>query len=369
MDPNIKYLLDSIATKLRGTPDWNSPIRWRDEAAHAGFSGLDLPEEYGGKNLKLTDMAEIFAACGQIDLDLRDVPGGGHGRILTLAKQRSRLQNILIRNLVINQEFFAIAITEESAGSDIRAMQTRAVKVDGGYRLSGSKKYVARLEQASQVVVFAKLAPYDHNSLTAFVVPIHVTGLSVSRLSTQGLHGVSLGGLEIQNVFVPDEGLIGHEGEGYDLFLRHFTYWRTAMAAAAVGCARGSLYQVIDRLRNRQAFGGSLGRYTHLQQELAKHVAQVHMSWLLIRSTMERLEQGSASVVDGAMAKAEGVEAALAAVDWSMRVFGARGYTDQLDIEKRMRDLLGLRIADGTTDVLRGQIARKLLNREVCDLW
>src|SRR6185295_6520356 len=111
-----------------------------------------------------------------------------------------------------------------------------------------------------------------------------------------------------EDVAVPRAARVGGEGEGFQLFVRHFTYWRTMMAAAAIGCGRGALDQAIAWLRQRHAFGGPIGRFTHLQQALAQHVARLHMAWLLVQASAARLDARQPAYADAAMAKAEAVE-------------------------------------------------------------
>lgn len=370
MDPLLAPLLtalDAAHTQLRDTPDWNNPLAWRRLACRAGLPGADLPERVGGRNLATRAMIELFARCGARGLDLRDVPGGGHSRILLYAKTR-HLDSFLC-DVASARAFCAIAITEPEAGSDMHGLQTVALPTAGGYLLRGEKMFVARLQQATHVVVFAHVRRATmERTLTAFLVPLAAAGLARVELEGLGLNGVSFGGLQLDDVFVPHGQRIGGEGQGFYLFARHFTYWRTAMAAAAIGCARGALDQAMSWLRTRQAFGGPIGRFTHLQQELALHLARLHMAWLLVVSVAERIDARQPAFADAAMAKAEAVEIALAATDWAMRVHGAKSHTTLMDLERRLRDLQSLRIADGTTDVLRGQVARAALGDELYEL-
>ena len=139
------------------------------------------------------------------------------------------------------------------------------------------------------------------------------------------------------------------------------------MAAAAIGSAQEAIDQTVLWLQRRMAFGGHVGRFTHLQQELARHTARLHMGWLLVSETARRLDERLPASADAAMAKAEATEVALAAADWAMRVHGARGHTADFDLQHRVRDLMALRIADGTTDVLRGQVARSVTGDDLYD--
>ncbi|MGZ5280592.1 MAG: acyl-CoA dehydrogenase family protein, partial [Pseudobdellovibrionaceae bacterium] len=161
---------------------------------------------------------------------------------------------------------------------------------------------------------------------------------------------------------------IGGHGEGGKVFREHFLYWRLMMAAAAVGTGKGAIEQAVERMRTRDAFGGPIGRFTHLQQELAEHTAKLHMLSLLIHQAAGLLDKQkyseAASLV--AMAKAEGVEWALKASDFAMQLFGAEGYTDLTDLGTRVADLQGLRIADGTTHVMRQEVVRQVYGQ---DFW
>lgn len=359
--------INLVKSELCGSQECNSPLEWRRRTASSGLPGLDLPHRVGGKQWSARQMAYIFALLGRIDLDLRDVPGGGHSRILLASKQRK--YDWILSNVSKAQEFFAVTITEPNAGSDINNIQTIATPVSEGYQITGRKLYVARILEASHLIVFAKVDRSElEKPITVFILSRDTPNIRFEELKGMGLNGTSFGGLHLDKVFVPNSMRVGGEGQGFSLFTEHFTYWRSAMAAAAIGCAQGALEKAIKHLQNREAFGGPIGRFTHLQQEFAEHLSKIHMVWLLILSVMERIDNRLPAYVDAAMAKAEAVETALRAVEWSMKVFGARGYIDQIDLEKRFRDLLGLRIADGTTDVLRGQVARAVLGDGLYDL-
>ncbi len=346
---------------LRGTPDWTNAQAWRRHTRASGLAGADLPTRVGGGGSPVSVMVELFAHCGRLALDLRDVPGAGYSRLLLQA--RTRHFDEVLNAVTTGAAYVAVAITEEGAGSDMHGLAATAEPQPGGdYRLNGEKRYVARLAFATHAVVFAHVRrPQVDRTLTAFLVPMDSPGLKVVTLEHTGLRGTSFGGLVLDNVPVPRRARVGGEGEGFQLFVRHFTYWRTAMAAAAIGCGRGALDQAVTWLRERQAYGGPLGRFTHLQQELAEHVARLHMAWLLVQSSAARQDARQPAFADACMAKAEGIEAALAATDWAMRIHGARGQTTLLDLEKRQRDLQALRIAGGPPDVLRSQVARAVL--------
>ena len=343
----------------------NDPLVWRKKLMEYGICGLDLPKRVGGKEWPLSDMVEIFSAFGYISLDLRDVPGGGHS--LMLDKDQSF--DYVLRAVNTMSEYVAIAITEEDAGSDMHAIKTQALKKDDGYVISGTKSYISRLKEATKIIVFAKIKDKSNsNKLTAFIVPSNSKGLSISYLNPVSLKNISWGKLMLNDVFIPKSNLIGEENDGFSLFKNHFTYWRTAMAASAIGSAQRSIDIAKDYLKNRHAFGGPIGRFTHLQQELAIHFSRIYMVRLLLKHTAEKIDQKKDAYFDAAMTKAESVNIAIDAVRWTMQILGANGYIDEVGIGKRYADLLGLSIADGTVDVLRGQVARHLLDEYIYNL-
>jgi alkylation response protein AidB-like acyl-CoA dehydrogenase len=356
--------LTSAEAALEPTDDRHHPMAWRRMVQPSGLLRADLPARLRGAGLGAEAMMPLFAHCGQRALDLRDVPGAGHSRLLLGA--RNRHFDELLCQVGAGQAYCAIAITEAGAGSDMHGLAATAYPELGGYRLEGQKLFVSRLAEASHALVFAQVRrPHMEARLTVFVVPLESPGLRRLELENTGLRGVSFGGLELGGTKVPLRARVGGEGQGFQLFTQHFTYWRTAMAAAAIGCARGALDQAIHWLRSREAFGGPIGRFTHLQQALAEHVARLHMAWLLVAATARRIDEHQPAYADAAMAKAESLEAAVAAVDWATQIYGARGQTTELDLEQRRRDLQALRIADGTTDVLRGQVARTVLGESL----
>ncbi len=356
-----------LRERLAGNTGKFSPVALRGDAQMPTWAGLDLPERVGGRELTAREMVDVFRRCGQIDLELRDLPGGGHARFLSLVS--SRKFDAVLRSVCDGQSYCAVAITEPAVGSDLHALETRARRIEGGYRIDGTKQHIARISECSHFILFAGVErPPLEPLITAFLIPRAAQGLSVELMEPMGMSNVSWGRVRLEGVTIDADARIGGEGQALSLFVRHFGYWRTMMAAAAIGSAQAAVDQAIDRLKNRNAFGGPIGRFTHLQQGLAENVARLRMAWLLIQSVAEEMDARRWPIFDAAMAKAEALEAALAATDWAMRVFGAAGYDAANGLEKRHRDLLGLRAADGTTDVLRGQVARAILGESVYEL-
>lgn len=363
---SIKAEIDSTANALRGTDDFLNPRVWREKTARFGLPGLDLPVKHGGMNWPATKAIEIFRHAGRHNLNFRDNVGGAHVR--PLLKSSNPAMHDIVKQVAKGTAYIAIAITEPEVGSDVTAMKSVAKKVDGGYRLTGKKRFNARLNQATHVIVFTQSATGKAGKISVFVLPIDTPGLVIETLKAHGLTGNSYGGLSFQDVFVPEENRLGEDGEGMKIFFDHFDYWRLMQSVAAIGTAENALDQMVQRIRTRHAFGGPIGRFTHLQQPIGQYRTQLSMAYALAREAAEMIDRGdyesARPLIFGL--KAEGVEIALGAVDAATRAFGGEGYSGLVDVGDRLRDLNGLRIADGTTDVMRMNVVRSVYGR---DLW
>jgi len=364
----IKRQIDSTAERLKSKGQLRSPREWRKKTADFGLPALDLPNDVGGFNWPAEQMLEVFRHAGRHDLNLRDVVGGAHSRILVNSKSPQVIS--LLGGVVKGKRYFAITITEPNFGSDFTAMESTSRKVDGGYLLNGEKRFNARLEQATDVIVITRSPDNQRGKLNVFVVPIGAAGVKIETFGAHGLTGNSYGGLTMKDVFVPSHFLIGEDGKGYEVFSKHFMYWRLMQTAAAIGTAERALELMAERLKTRYVYGGPIGRFTHLQQPMGQHTTELKMAHALAVNAAKLLDEGKYSEAEPLIngLKAEGVEVALKAVDAAARSFGGEGYSNLVDIGDRLRDLNGLRIADGTTDVMRSAVVRSQFGREFWEM-
>ena len=368
--PAAPHSIEAKATHLvellQGREAWH-PVALRAHQDLAGWAALDLPSRHGGSNWCARDMALLFRLCGRYDAELRDLVGAGHARLLTLVSTR-RFDQVL-DEVARSDAYCAIAITEPDVGSDVRALGSIARPVDRGYLLDGTKLHISRISECTHFIVFAAVKRASKDPLiTAFLVPRDSTGLSTEPMQPSGLATVAWGKIVLRQVYIPLASRVGGEGQGLSLFRRHFCYWRTMMAALAIGSAEAAIDQTAVRMKDRHAFGGPIGRFTHLQQAMAHWIARLRMARLLTENVADQIDAHAWPVADAAMLKAEALEAAIGATEWATTVFGGAGYDLATGLEKRHRDLLGLRIADGTTDVLRSQVARAFLGERLYEM-
>ncbi len=365
---SVNARIDELTVRLRESGEFTSPNAWRRKGASFGLPGLDLPKQLGGGGWSASDTIEVFRHAGRHNLNLRDVVGGAHGR--PLAQCNTSIAQETLTKIIAGEAYIAVAITEPEAGTDMRQMQSKAVRDGEGFRLTGRKLWNARLREATHVVLYTLATKGERGERTAFLLPIDHPGLRIVDRQAHGLTGNSFGGLEFDDMVVSKENLIGEDGDGGRIFDDHFLYWRLMQAAAAIGCGEAALDQMADRIATREVFGGPIGRFTHLQQPIGEYLTKLRMAMALAREAALLIDNGNykaaAPLVNGL--KAEGVEIALAACDAAMRAHGALGYSNEVDLGDRVRDLMGLRIADGTTDVMRMTVVRSKYGDELWDM-
>lgn len=370
----VKRRIDETAGALRGTADFLSPRHWRKRTASFGLPALDLPAkaedvEIGGADWPAAKMIEVFRHAGRHNLNLRDVVGGAHVRPLLKSSSPDVLD--IVRQVARGDGYIAIAITEPHVGTNVPGIESTSRKVEGGYLLTGQKRFNARLDQATHVIIFTRGTTGQAGELSVFVLPIDTPGLVIEQLTAHGLTGNSYGGLSFKDLFVPESCLIGKDGEGLRIFRDHFLYWRLMQAAAAIGTGEQALECMKERIKTRHVFGGPIGRFTHLQQQLGQYTTELRMAYALAKDAAEMIDRGGYSREARALIcglKAEGVESSLSAVDAAMRAYGGEGYSTLVDLGDRLRDLHGLRIADGTTDVMRMEVVRQTFGNEFWDM-
>jgi len=251
-------------------------------------------------------------------------------------------------------------------------MKSISKKVEGGYRLTGEKKYNARLENGTHVVIFtqADSSTPKQVKLNAFVLPLDYPGLEFEKLEAAGLKGNSFGGVSFDNLFVPEKYRIGNEGQGREIFSKHFTYWRIMQTAAAIGTANRALEMTADRLITRKVYDKPLAAMTHLTQPLGKLTYELKMVMKDLERAAQLYDEGKIDEADeiATAAKSWGVEKAHEAAQFAVKTHGAKGYSNELDLFERMTDLSGMTIADGASDVLMSSYVRYIYGKPFWDI-
>jgi hypothetical protein len=261
---------------------------------------------------------------------------------------------------------FSTANTEPEAGSDMAALKSRAVKVDGGYQITGSKVFASNSAVADYFVTFAKTDPAaGGKGITAFIVDAKAEGVHIAKPEDKiGGRAIPSCAVTFDEVFVPDENRLGDEGKGFIIAATCFTKVRPLVGARAVGLAQGALDNAIEYAKSRVAFGRTISEFQGLQWMLADMQIQIEAARQLLYKSAAELDAG-VSTKDAApligTAKAFATDMAMKVTVDALQIFGGYGCTTDYPMERFMREAKGLQIVEGTNQIQRNIIARDLL--------
>ncbi|MEO7663769.1 MAG: acyl-CoA dehydrogenase family protein, partial [Candidatus Limnocylindrales bacterium] len=246
----------------------------------------------------------------------------------------------------------AFAASEARAGSDFSQLETEAVRVDGGYRLTGSKAYSSNLRHADYIIVVAKTTspgPGPSGSLTWFLVPAGAPGATVGpRWRTFGMRAMDLSPFELRDVFVPDGYRLGAEGGGVGLLSESLGQSRTGIGAIAVGVARRARDEVMAYGASRRLYGGKLHKLQDYRFRIAQLTVDVAAAESLVQRSAAVYDSGRPHTLEASIAKLYAGQMAMRVTVEASGMLGSAGYTGQTVVEKLVRDARHTGIVEGT---------------------
>jgi acyl-CoA dehydrogenase len=348
--------------------EWEKARWFPDEVfgqcAEHGFLGLKYPEEYGGQGgdyLHEAVFAESLALCGSGGLAAGI---GAHVNIATppifkfgTDDQKDRY----LRPAIAAEKIAALAITEPDAGSDVASIKTHAKRVDGGWVLNGSKMFITNGVRAHFWVTAAKTtAEGGHHGMSFFLVD-RQDGVSASKIEKLGWHASDTALVAYEDVFVPDENLLGGENQGFYLIMANFQWERLVMALGAVGAMQIAYDKTVAFAQERNAFGRPLSGFQALRHKLADVATTVHTSRVVTYDALERFVRTEGDAVkEVTMAKLATQRACFDVMDTCLQIHGGAGYMEEYEIERMARDARLGPIGGGTDEIMR-EILSKVL--------
>lgn len=339
------------------------PMSIYDNAFSLGLLNSSLPQEYGGAGL----------GCMELVLITEELCYGCLGIGAALCINSLAAEPILIAGTLEQKTKYlsrltsgamaSFALTEPSAGSDVASIKTKAEKVQGGYRLTGSKIWISNANMAEFFVVFAKTDPQGgYKGLSAFIVSADTEGLSVGApLSKMGQKAAPACEVFLDNVFVPDDQLLGEEGSGFNIAMKVFDRSRPMVAAFGVGLIQRCLDESLAYARERESMGRPLIAHQAIAHKLADMRMRLETARLLTYQAAWRLDNGLNNTIEASMAKVNAADSAMWAATETIQIFGGMGYSTEYPAEKLFRDAKVLQIYEGTSEIQRNIIARELM--------
>jgi alkylation response protein AidB-like acyl-CoA dehydrogenase len=351
--------------------DERSEYPWASFAAYrdSGFIRLPYPEEYGGDGGDLVAycilVEEVARVCASSSLFVM-IPRLAIEAILMFGSDE--LKRRVIPKLATGEWQGSYCLSESHAGSDVASMRTRAVRDGDHYVLNGSKSWITNAGISDFYTVFAKTDPdAGSRGISAFVVEADRPGFSVAKLeSKMGMRGSPTGEIRFDEVRIPAENLIGEENRGFQYAMAALDGSRPIVGAQAVGIAQGALDAATRYVTERQQFGQPVAEFQGVQFLLADMATRVEAARLLVYSACERLDAGMPGTSKAsAMAKLFASDTAMSVTTDAVQLFGGAGYTKEFPVERMMRDAKVTQIYEGTNQIQRMVIGRRLLDEVV----
>ena len=348
-----------------------------DQMAAKGWFGITIPAEHGGMGLGIFEYCLISEELARAWLSVGSILARGQGLGTQTIDDTRQLE--LLRRSAEGKWIGAIALSEPTAGSDLAAVQTRAIREGDHWILSGTKRWAGFALAADFIEVLARTRearPGERRSagLETFLVvkqpgtfPKGITGRVIDKI---GYHGFLTWNLELDGVRIPEgdrlTGLYGDEGAEADLggfaaVPRGLNIARVHTAARAVGVARGALEDTWAYLQEREQFGRPIAEFQALRFALADMAAEVAQARAFWQQVAHLLDQGETAESESAQVKLLATEMAVRVTNQAMQLHGGNGYTTERRIERYWRDARLTTIFEGTSEIQRRIISDRML--------
>ncbi len=338
----------------------------REKALAAGIYAANMPEEVGGAGLDTVTWVLYEKELGKASYALHYTGVVRPSNILLAGTEAQRERYLY--PCVRGEKIDCLAMTEPGAGSDMRAMRTRATRDDsadgGGWRIRGTKHFISHADEADFVILVAVTGSDDAGrpTMSTFLVDLDTPGLAVH----EGYRNVSHRGytnsiLDFDDVRVDDGALLGEEGKGFELAGTWLGSTRLQVAASCLGRAERALDLSVRHAATREQFGQPIGRFQGVGFKLADMATELRAAELMTLHAAWKYDQGTATDSDIAMAKLKATEMLAMVSDEAIQIHGGMGLMDELPLERIWRDARIERIWDGTSEIQRHIISRSLL--------
>ena len=341
-------------------------------AAALGIMGVTIPREWGGAGRDYFSYALAVESLAKASAVVAVIAAVNNSLVAEPIAQfgTDAQKDTWLRRLTSGDAVGAFALSEEHAGSDAANQQTIARLDESGYALTGRKVWIANAEAADVVIVFAATQPgLRGRGVSAFVVPTDAPGLTrTSSGDSLGVRGLGCMDLELGDVRVDTDALLGAPGEGFRVAMWALDGGRVAIAAQALGVGQAALDEALAYARSREAFGQPIGNYQAIQWMLADIATELDAARMLTLKAADSRGRAAAApatagavTADAAMAKLFASEAAHRAADKAMQILASRGYRRGSVVERLFRDARATEIYQGTSEIQRMVIAEHVL--------
>jgi len=330
-----------------------------------GFMGLPFPEKYGGAGLDTLCYAiaveEIARACGSTAITLAAHVSLGCGPVSAVGTEAQKQR--FLTPMAKGEAIGAFGLTEPEAGSDAAGTKTRAERVNGGWRVNGSKIYITNGSVAKYITFTARTdASKGTKGISAFIMDTATEGFRVGkREKKMGLHASDTVEVVFDDCQIPEDSLLGDPTGGFAAFMKTLTGGRISIGALALGLAQGSYEHAVRYSKVRKQFGQPIASFQAVQFMLAEMATRIEAARLLVYHAAMLRDAGQSYTKEASMAKLFASEVGNWVTDKAIQVHGGIGYCRDVPVERMHRDAKLMEIGEGTSEIQKLVIAREIL--------
>lgn len=340
------------------------PVEVFRKAGELGFMGILVPEQYGGSGLGYHEYITIVDEISQVDpaigLSIAAHNSLCVNHILTFANEKQKQR--WLPKLATGEHIGAWGITEHNTGSDAGGMLTTAVKDGAEWVLNGTKNFITHAISANIVVVIARTGEKgDKHGMTAFVVERGTPGFTNGKkIDKMGMRASETAELVFQDCRIPDENRLGEVGEGFIQAMKILDGGRISIGALSLGTAKGAVKAAIQYAKERTQFGKPIIAFQAIGFKLAELSTEIEAAELMLHKAAHLKQTHQPVTQQAAMAKLYASELCVKAGNEAIQIHGGYGYTTDYPVEKFYRDAKLCTIGEGTSEILKLVISRKL---------
>jgi alkylation response protein AidB-like acyl-CoA dehydrogenase len=353
---------------------WDAKCEFPREAiAHAGtlgFCGLYAPESIGGLALPRLDATLVFEELAAVDpsttafLTIHNMAAwmlGTWGTDAVKARWGEALTS--------GQKLASYCLTEPGAGSDAASLKTRAERTASGWHIDGGKAFISGAGATDLLIVMARSGSAGAGGVSAFAVPADTSGISFGKKERKmGWNSQPTRAIAFDGVEIPADHLLGEEGQGFRIAMKGLDGGRINIATCSVGAAQGAFGHAQRYLQERKQFGKALAEFQALQFRLADMATQLIAARQMVRLAASQLDAGAPDAsVYCAMAKRFATDAGFDICNDALQLHGGYGYLSDFPLERLVRDTRVHQILEGTNEIMRVIIARRLLQGDALE--
>ncbi len=333
-------------------------------AGELGFCGLYTPEEAGGLGLSRLDSSIIFEQLAMgctATTAMLTIHNMATWMIASFGTEY--VKDALVPELVMGEKLASYCLTEPGAGSDAASLKTKATAKGDSYVLNGSKMFISGAGETDVLVVMARTGEDGPKGISAFVVPADAKGVVYGKAEEKmGWNAQPTRLVSFEDVEIPKENLLGNEGEGFKFAMMGLDGGRINIATCSVGTAQQALNTARDYMKEREQFGKPIAAFQALQFKIADMNTELVAARQMVRLAAAKLDAKNADATTYcAMAKRFATDVGFKVCDDALQIHGGYGYIKEYPLERHVRDVRVHQILEGTNEIMRVIIARKVL--------